>query len=221
MPRNVSIPIYLIHELEPEARKQARRTHFCEMHIDDQPIIEDFKKICEIIGINISETPYGEDIFYDYRSRENSASFAGTLKPVRGAREAICEHAPDDIALKNIVFTIDGVQIANDYELHADIALKRSHSQRRSKINAHVRRISEQGETREPADPYHEEQITNALHDLATWLHRTLHKNYARKTTDLEIERDCNRAGKCYFADGSEAQKYLNLDKENQPCPES
>ena len=109
----IKTTVYEYHELSEEAQKKARawlHESICDM--DFEPVLEEFGRVCEILGIKLERDKHANpEIYYDLHN-VRSASFTGTYECVAGVVDEIKEYAPHDLELHTIAKLLGDIATA-------------------------------------------------------------------------------------------------------------
>lgn len=196
MPQVVETTVYEIDELPDAAKEKARawyREQGFDEHIQDATI-DDFIKICELIGVEIETRPvrtlggkFRDEARIRYTasdSQSDGAAFSGTYQYAPEATKAIKAHAPKDAELHAISMRLDSAQRANFYGLTAVIK-DQSRNPHANNMTIEVERDNHNN--LDPA-PGTAETVDDALRDLARWLFKQLYTDYEYQQSDRFID---------------------------------
>ena len=210
MPQVIETVVYPIGELDDAAKDAARawyRQH-CMDHAWYDFVYEDFATVCAILGIALRTSPARlaggatreEPHVYwtGFWSQADGACFEGTYSYARGAAASIRIHAPLDTRLHAIADSLQAVQRRNFYQCHARIEHRGRYCHEYSMAISGER----DSPTWQPMTDDAEGSITEALRDLARWLHRELESEYRYQTSDEAVDEMLAINGHTFTADG-------------------
>lgn len=201
--------VYTIDELIEPAKERAR-DWWRECLDDDwhQPVIDDFCQICKILGVElktIARPPVGGGArakpcvwFSGFASQGDGASFQGWYGYAVQSAKRIREYAPADVELHSIADRLQHIQRRNLYQLQATI----SHRERYFHAHSMEISVSRSGETGQEASDGAEDEIADALRDLANWLYRALEREYDYQMSDDMADEMLAVNGYTFTADG-------------------
>lgn len=196
MLRVIETVVYTIDEL-PDAAKEQARAWYRETGLHDEWydfVCEDFQAICRILGVDPGTSPVTlvgggtrevpHLFFSGFSSQGDGASFAGVYRHAPGAARAIRAHAPRDEALHRIADRLQAVQCRNFFQLTADIRHRGRYCHEYS-MAIEVERDSPTGQ---PMTDGADDEMIEALRDLARWLYRRLEREYEHQTSDETVD---------------------------------
>ncbi len=196
MPRIIETVVYDIGELSGAAKEAARRWYRQEGLHDDwhDAVRADFETVCGIVGVTLATTPvplHGGGtrdrprIFFRLAfSQGDGASWEGSYNYARGAARAIRAYAPVDRELHRIADVLHATQRRNFHQLHASVR----HRGRHCHEYAMAVEVERDSPTGQPPTDGAESAVTEALRDLARWLHRRLRSEYEHQTSDRAVD---------------------------------
>lgn len=201
--------VYMIDELDDAAKERAR--HWWRECLDDdwhEPVIDDFCQFCKILGVElktIARPLVGGGTrakpcvwFTGFASQGDGACFEGWYGYAAQSAKRIRDHAPTDDDFHAIASRLQQVQRRNFYQLQATI------SHRGRYCHAHSMEISvsrDSGTGQEISDGA-EDEIADALRDLANWLYRALEREFEYQTSDDVVDEMIAVNGYTFTADG-------------------
>lgn len=196
MPAIIETAVYQIDELSDAAKEKARgwyrETGFDYDWYDF--VYEDFERVCDILGINLDTVAvrlFGGGTrrkpciwFSGFWSQGDGACFEGAYGYAKGASGKIRGYAPMDAELHRIADALGSIQRRNFYQLGARIAHRGRYYHEYS-MDIAVERDSPVAQEM-TADA--EDNVREALHDLARWLYGRLDDEYEQLTTDEAVD---------------------------------
>jgi hypothetical protein len=207
--RIVETPVYDFAEL-PEKAKDKARTWFRETIDHDwwDSVYDDFEQICPILGVTLAPTTVGLMgggtrqkpciWFSGFWSQGDGACFEGRYAYAPRASHRIREYAPQDTELHRIADALQRLQRVNFYQLTAVI---RHHGPgcHAYCMAIDVERDSPAGH---PIVNSGEDDLIEALRDLANWLYRALEREYEFQTSDETVDEGMAANGYSFTAEG-------------------
>lgn len=211
MPAIIETTVYPINELSDEAREKARdwyRRHGLDYAWYDFAY-DDFVRICAILGIELrtrSVGLYGGGSrrqpciwFTGFWSQGDGACFEGDYRYTKGAAAAIRQYAPKDVELHRIADALAAVQRRNFYQLSARVTHRgRYYHEYCMEIG-----VERDNAVVQEMTPDAEDEVTEALRDLARWLYARLEQEYEHLTSDAVVD-DVILANDYSFTGGGE-----------------
>jgi hypothetical protein len=189
MPRTIQTRVFTLDELSDTAR-DAARNWFREGGFDYDwwdAVYDDFCRICDLIGITLKTRPVplmGGGTrrdpciwFRGFGSQSDGAAFEGLYRYARGCVAKITAYAPKDQDLQDIARRLAAIQRRNFYALQATIEARGS---------SHMRIAVEREDAVLTVGA--EDDVTEALRDLAHWLYTSLEAEYAFLTSDEAVD---------------------------------
>lgn len=207
--RIVETPVYDFTELSDAARDKAR-AWFRETIDDDwwDSVYDDFERICPILGVTLATTPVrlmGGGTrqkpciwFSGFWSQGDGACFEGRYAYATRAARRIREYAPQDTELHRIADALQRLQRDNFYQLTADIR-HRGPGCHAYCMEMDVERDSPAGH---PIVNRGEDDLIEALRDLAHWLYRALEREYEFQTSDETVDEGISANDYTFTAEG-------------------
>jgi hypothetical protein len=196
MPEIIETTVYRLNELDETARARAR-DWYREHALDPdwyECVFEDFERICEILGVRLRTdavplmgggTRRKPRIYFQgFWSQGDGACFEASYRYAKGACARVRAHAPEDEELHRIAGELQSIQRRNFYQLVADVT-RRDRYRHEYSMSITVHRDSGSWQD---VTAVAEEVVTDALRDLARWLHRQLEREYAYQTSDAVID---------------------------------
>ncbi len=196
MPAIIETTVYQLGELSDKAKERARswyRQHGFDYDWYDS-VFEDFGRICLLLGIELRTRPVrlmgggtrSETciFFAGFSSQGDGASFEGHYRYASGMRRAIRGDAPQDTELHRIADAIEAIQRRNFYQLSATARHRGRYA------HEYCMQISVERESPSNQRPTAgaEEEMAEALRDLARWLYRQLDREYEYQTSDEAVD---------------------------------
>jgi len=204
--RIVEIPVYDFTELSGAARDKAR-TWFRETIHDGwwDSVYDDFEQICLILGVTLATTTVrlmGRGTrqkpciwFSGFWSQGDGACFEGRYAYAPRAALRIREYAPQDTELHRIADALQALQRPNFYQVTASFRQTGRHCG----MTVDVDRDSLAGH---PIVNHGEDDLIEALRDLAHWLYRALKREYEFLTSDETVDDGIEANGYTFTAEG-------------------
>jgi len=196
MPQIVETTVYRLDELSTEAKEKARAWYRESTPDDDwsEFVARDFEAICAILGVRLKTRSlrlYGGGTrqkpciwFRGFWSQGDGACFEGAYSYVKDTARHIRDHAPQDAELHRIAGALQSIQRRNFYQLQAEIRHRGYY------YHEHCMAISVERDSQTyrhmTADA--EDEIVEALRDLARWLYSQLEREYEHQTSDIVID---------------------------------
>jgi hypothetical protein len=199
----VETPVYTFDELSDEAKERARdwfREGVGEDAFWAESVIEDFGRICDLIGIALDTHPvtlmsgktrYDPSVWYSLGyTQSDFAGFDGSYAYKTGAAKKLREYAPQDQKLHAIGDALQALQARYAYAITAMI----KHSDYWGltvEPETRTGRVMEPGDVRELAD---------AFKALCRWLYAALQGEYEYQTSNEQLD-DGIRANEYTFTE--------------------
>lgn len=186
MPEVIETTVYTFEELDERAQARARDWYREGIPRDDwyESIFEDFERICEILGVQLATRPvrlFGGGTrakpciwFSGFASQGDGACFEGSYSYQKGASRAIRAYAPRDMRLAAIADQLQQIQRKNVYALEARLTHRGRYYHEHS-MEISVERNSDRYQ---PPTANAEDDVSEALRDLARWLYRQLEREH-------------------------------------------
>lgn len=196
MPDFVITPVYRVEELVPSARKSARAWGRQHVVPDDchECVVDHFEQICAIIGVDLAARPvrlHGGGtrrvpcVYVSaFASQGDGSSFEGSYRYAPRSAAKIRAYAPDDGELHRIADALVSIQRLNFYQLEASVRQQGRYCHEYT-MAIRVERASPTGQAMTPTA---EDDVTEALRDLARWLYRRLEGEFDYQTSDAEVD---------------------------------
>lgn len=174
--------VYSFDELSEEAKEKARDWYRQGAFEDDwySAVYSDFEQICEILGISLASVPvrlFGGGTrrkpciwFSGFASQGDGACFEGDYIYVRGSSRAIRDYAPKDEELHRIADALLTAQWGNFFQLGARISHRGRYYHEYSMEIA----VDRGSPVDQAMTTTAEEDVAEALRDLARWLYGKL-----------------------------------------------
>ena len=183
--RTIEITAYQFAELSDKAKQKALEKMY-DINVHDDwfdSVYEDFKMICECLGITLSSRRSGKFdepciYFSGFSSQGDGACFEGSYSYVKGASKAIRDHAGLDKELHRIADNLQALQKANFYQLTAGI----ENRHRGYSISVDVNRYDDKAISEATEDA-----VKELMNDLCSWLYKSLESEYDYMTSDAAI----------------------------------
>lgn len=196
MPDIMEITVYRFNELTESARETARQWYreSCFDYDWHDCVLEDFAQICEILGVTLKMTPVrlteGRTrpkpciYFSGFSCQGDGACFEASYRYARGAHLEIRAYAPQDAQLHRIADALRDAQRRNFYQLRADVTHHGCYYHEYMMAIIVERADTPFGNANETA----EQEIVEALRDLARWLYRSLEREYGYLTSAEAVD---------------------------------
>lgn len=183
--RTIEITAYQFAELSDKAKQKALEKMY-DINVHDDwfdSVYEDFKMICECLGITLSSRRSGKFdepciYFSGFSSQGDGACFEGSYSYKKGASKAIRDHAGLDKELHRIADDLQALQKANFYQVRSDISQWGNYFS--------IRVNSERNDYKEFAGDT-ENEFKQLFQDLCSWLYKTLEAEYDYMTSEAAI----------------------------------
>lgn len=210
MPRIIETLVYTIDELSGKARDAARAWHRdCGLHDDwDEFVLEDFVSVCAILGVTLDTRPMPllgggtrdvPQVFWSgFGFQGDGASFSGTYEHASGSVRKIRAHTPQDAELHRIADDLQELQRRNFWRLGAVIR-QRGRYCHEFTMTVEVERDSPAGQ---PPTDCAEAAVTEAMRDLARWLHRQLRAEHDHLVSDDVVDESIRANAWTFTAEG-------------------
>ena len=210
MPETVSVTVYALDELTAKAKRRAREW-WREGALDHDwydAVFEDFARIGAILGITFAtrrvhlvgggERHEPAMYFSGFGAQGDGASFEGTLRYAKGAREKIRAYAPTETALHGIADALYAIQRPNFYQLVSTV------TQGGHYAHEHTMRCETERESAERRSPSAgaEEDIAEQVRALARWLYAALEREQAYQLSDAHADETIRANGYRFTDDG-------------------
>lgn len=196
MPAIIKTEVFQIGELSDAAKEKARGW-YREAGFDYDWydfVYDDFERVCDILGINLDTIAvrlFGGGTrrkpciwFSGFWSQGDGACFEGAYSYAKGASGEIRSYAPKDTELHRIADALRSIQRRNFYQLSARISHRGRYYHEYS-MDIAVERDSPVFQDM-TADA--EEDVREALRDLARWLYGRLDDEYEHLTSDEAVD---------------------------------
>jgi hypothetical protein len=205
----VETPVYDFTELSGAARDKAR-AWFRETIDHDwwDSVYDDFEQICPILGITLATrtvrlmgggTRQKPCIWFSgFWSQGDGACFEGRYAYAPRAPHRIREYAPQDTELHRIADALQRLQRDNFYQLTAVIR----HRGRYSHAYCMTFDIDRDSPAGHPIVNRGEDDLIEALRDLANWLYRALEREYEFQTSDEIVDEGMSANGYTFTVEG-------------------
>jgi len=208
--RIVETPVYDLNELTDAAKEKARawfRDGVGQWEWWDS-VYDDFAQICPILGVTLAATPVrlmGGGArqkpciwFSGFSSQGDGACYDGHYAYAKGAARRIREYAPKHEELHRIADRLQTLQRSNFYQLTASIRQSGRYYHRFA-MTIDVERDSPSGH---PIVDRAEDDLVDALRDLAHWLYRQLEREYEFQTSDEAVDEGIEANEYTFTAEG-------------------
>jgi hypothetical protein len=202
----IETPVFTFDELSDEAKEKARdwfREGVSQEAFWAESVIEDFGRICDLIGITLDTRPvtlmsgntrHDPAVWYSLGyTQSDFAAFDGRYSYCKGAAKKLRAYAPEDQKLHAIADALQGIQARYAYGVtatikHSDYYGLQVEAYRR---NDHELTVEDH------------EELTNAFKSLCRWLYEMLQKEYEYQTSDEQLD-DGIRANEYTFTESGE-----------------
>jgi len=207
MQRTITKTVYQFDELSDKAKEKAREWYrSCSDSSDLDNVIEDFTRIAEIIGLELSTrsvplmggmSRQEPEIYYSVGDCQSDyAEFAGTWKCKAGCLKAIKEYAPQDTGLHSVVSDWQALQKTCFYQLRVSC---NGNSVNRNTCN--IVDVYRYDDKEVNADI---EELTRELVDrLSSWLYEQLRKECEYQSSNEYVD-EAMHANKYEFYENGE-----------------
>ncbi|KTE18392.1 MULTISPECIES: hypothetical protein [unclassified Sphingopyxis] len=196
MPEIVETTIYGLEELSEPAKDRAR-AWYREGGFDYDwydTVFDDFERICDLVGVELATQRvrlFGGGTrarsciwFSGFASQGDGACFEGVYRYAKAALKNIRSFAPKDAELHRIAGALQAVQRRNFYRL-SSVVVHRGRYHHEYSMAITVER--DDPRMREmTADA--EDEIGEALRDLARWLYRQLEREFDYLNSDEAVD---------------------------------
>ncbi|MEI4507372.1 antitoxin of toxin-antitoxin stability system [Sphingopyxis sp. CCNWLW253] len=196
MPAIIETTVFQIDELSDAAKERARGWYreagFAYDWYDF--VYDDFERVCEIMGIELHTVPVrlvggGSRRkpciwFSGFWSQGDGACFEGDYRYGKGASPAIRRFAPRDVELHRIADALGAIQRRNFYQLSARI----THRGRYHHENSMAISVERDSPVVQDMTADAEEDVSEALRDLARWLYGRLDDEFEHLTSDDAVD---------------------------------
>jgi hypothetical protein len=196
MPAIIETTVYRLDELADDAKERARswyRRHGFDYDWYDS-LFEDFGRICQLLGIDLRTravrlmgggTRSDPCIFFSgFSSQGDGACFEAHYEYGRRSRRTIRHYAPEDAELHRIADALEAIQWRNFYQLSATVR----HRGRYAHEYCMEISVDRDSPTWQAPTEGAEEEVSEALRDLARWLYRQLEREYEYQTSDEAVD---------------------------------
>lgn len=204
----IKIKVFTFDELSDDAKERARDWYRNGALDYDwwSFVYDDFSSICKILGIDLKTRPVrlmGGDTrrksciqFSGFCSQGDGASFETELYAyARNSLSQIKAHAPNDTKLHDIAARLNAIQRRNFYQLYARV------DQRGRYVHENTMQVDVRRDDAEmTADA--EEEIAEAMRDLARWLYRKLEAEHDYLLSDGVVEESITANGYTFTGAG-------------------
>src|SRR5574343_1664132 len=185
--RTITLDVFQFDELSDSAKEKAREWYRgcdCGDYLDY--IVEDFKAIGKIIGLEVS------NVFYSVGFVQSDyAAFVGTWRYAKGCMAAIKEYAPTDAELHNIVSAWCDLQRKHFYRVSAECVCRRDW-QAVDGVDVggwYVLAVHD--------------SASEISRDLSSWLYHRLRDEVEYKNSDETVDESIRANEYEFYADGS------------------
>lgn len=206
----IETTVYSLEELSEEAKTKARDWYRPGAFDDDWywAVYSDFEQICEILGVALASVPvrlYGGGTrrkpciwFSGFASQGDGACFEGDYSYARGSARAIRRYAPKDVELHRVADALLASQWSNFFQLGARITHRGRYYHEYS-MEIDVERDSP---VYQAMTSTAEDDVAEALRDLAHWLYGKLEDEYDYLTSDETVDEAIAANGYSFTEDG-------------------
>lgn len=196
MPSITQTTVYSFDELSDGA-KEAARDWYREGALDYawyEFVFEDFTQVCDLAGIELRTVAarlHGGGSrrkpciwFSGFSSQGDGACYEGNYSYAKGASAAIRRYAPEDGELHRIADALAAVQRRNFYQLSARL----SHHGRYHHEYSMAIAVERCGADHQDLTADAEDEVSEALRDLARWLYGQLEREHDHLMSDATVE---------------------------------
>lgn len=211
--RIIETKVYTFDELNDRAKEKAREwfrrdvfTNSCDWDATFDGAVECF----HILGVEVAQRKWTNQhghsgnepkiFFSGFWSQGDGASFEGTYRYAKGARQAIRQHAPKDTELHRIADALQKIQARYFYRLTASMENRDRYCHSRA-MTVNVDYFGD--DSRSIVDA--ESEITDCMRDLADWIYSQLQKEYEYQTSDECVDENIRINGYEFTEDGERA----------------
>ena len=204
--RIVETPVYDFTELSGAAKDKARAWFRETIDYDWwECVTDDFERICPILGVTLATrtvrlmgggTREKPCIWFSgFWSQGDGACFEGRYAYAPRAPRRIRDYAPQDTALHRIADALQALQRPNFYQLAASF-------RQTGCLCGMTIAVDRDSPTGQPIVDGADDDLVDALCDLAHWLCRALEREYEFQTADETIEEGMSANGYTFTAEG-------------------
>lgn len=206
----IETTVYGLEELSDEAQEKARDWYRQGAFDDDWywAVYSDFEQICDILGISLATVPvrlFGGGSrqkpcvwFSGFASQGDGACFEGDYSYSRGSARSIRGYAPKDEELHRIADTLRRVQWSNFFQLSARITHRgRYYHEYSMEIG-----VDRDSLVNQPMTATAEDDISEALRDLARWLYGKLEDEHDYLNSEEVVDEAIIANGYSFTEDG-------------------
>ncbi len=210
MPEIIETTVYQLDELCDAGREKAR-AWYRESAFDDDwysAVFADFENVAEILGIRFKTrairlcgggTRNEPRIhFTGFWSQGDGACFEAYYAHAKGAPRRIREYAPRDEALHRIADTLTEIQRRNFYQLRAETTRCGRYCHAYSMAVS----VGRDSPTYQDMTVTADQDVTEALRDLAHWLYRQLAREYDHLSADEAVDEIISANGYTFTSSG-------------------
>ena len=203
--RIVETPVYDFTELSDAAKDKAR-AWFRETIDHDwwDSVYDDFEQICPILGVTLATTrppdgrrhpPEALHLVFRVLVAGRRRLFRGPLCLCPRASLRIRDYAPQDTELHRIADALQALQRPNFYQLTASFRQTGRHY-------AMTFDVDRDGPAGQAIVGRTDDDLVDALRDLAHWLYRALEREYEFQTSDETVDEGMSANGYTFTAEG-------------------
>ena len=196
MPVVIETTVYSFGELSDEAKDAARHWYRTGAFGYDwyDAVFDDFAHVAAILGVELRTHPirlFGGGTrhqnctyFSGFSSLGDGACYEGDWRHAKRVRVAIRDYAPRDAELHRIADALEAIQWRNFYQLHATIRHRgRYYHEYCMEIS-----VERDSPSYQELSVSAEEEVTEALRDLARWLYRRLEEEFDYLNSDEAVD---------------------------------
>ncbi len=196
MPEIIETTVYGLEELS-EAAKDRARACYREGGFDYDwydAVFDDFERICQLVGVELATQRvrlFGGGTraqsciwFSGFASQGDGACFEGVYSYAKAALKNIRGYAPKDTELHRIAGALQAIQRRNFYQL-SSVAVHRGRYHHEYSMAITVER---DGPVMQEMTADAEDEIGEALRDLARWLYRQLEREFDYLNSDEAVD---------------------------------
>lgn len=206
----IETTVYGLKELSDAAKEKARDWYRQGAFDDDWywAVYSDFEQICDILGNSLARVPvrlFGGGSrqkpciwFTGFASQGDGACFEGGYSYARGSARSIRGYAPKDEELHRIADTLRRVQWSNFFQLSARITHRgRYYHEYSMEIG-----VDRDSPAYQAMTATAEDEISEALRDLARWLYGKLEDEHDYLNSDEVVDEAIIANGYSFTEDG-------------------
>jgi hypothetical protein len=161
--------VYSFNELSDKAKQRARNWYSEGLEFNDEFVLEDAKEVAKLMGINISSVQYS-----GFSSQGDGLCFIGKYSPVEKMARKVKEYAPLDQKLQDIALLLE---LSRPLTAVIERKYYNSFNMEITCYNGDDEKHSKEVEL-----------LETALNSFATWIYRSLEKEYEYQNSNEAID---------------------------------